>query len=145
MPRKPEGTRQRRFEKPVEVTLSSRSKGTSLFGGEALGVNDNGLGANVRGFPDVPPAAVGDVYRVRFHVPVEFEDVPLARVIRIDPPLTKRGDPEATRWECHLALRFETPFDSGLLFSAAMPRAREIPATSLHASRQSARRRLRDG
>lgn len=123
--------RQHRFSKPVEVRLVSRGKRTPLFIGECDGVNDNGLGANVRAAgPDVPPAAVGDVYRVIFQVPVEVGE-PEARVIRIDPP---RGEPGL--WEVYLALKFDPPFDSGRLFAAAAPRRRGAPApTSLEAAR----------
>lgn len=138
----PEAGRQRRFERPVAVVLSSRSKGIRLFEGDAFGVNDNGLGANVRGFPDVPPPAVGDVYRVEFKIPGDLGEIPLARVIRIDPP---HGDLGAVEWECFLALRFEAPYDSGRLFTAAMPRRRDEPArTSLDAFRAAVRRRGED-
>lgn len=131
--------RQRRFEKPIAVVLSSRGKGVPLFEGECLGLNDNGFGANVRGLPDVPPPAVGDVYRVEFQVPIEFESETLATVIRIDPP---HDDPKAGIWECFLALRFDGPFDSGAFFAAATKRRERDPAaTSLDALRRSIRRR----
>jgi hypothetical protein len=142
MPKKPEVIRQRRFEKPVEVRFLSRGKGTPLFAGECDGVNDNGLGANVRAAAsEVPPPVVGDVYRVLFHVPVEIGEPPLARVIRIDPP---RGEPGLGPWEVYLALRFETAFDSGRLFAAAAPRRPGAPPpTSIEAARLDALLRSR--